>query len=58
MTVHCQVAETASGSYSHLAFLRWSMVAIFIWFGIQKFRPYAAEAIAPLIANVRGEGRS
>jgi uncharacterized protein DUF417 len=25
------------------------MVAIFIWFGIQKFTPYAAEAIAPLI---------
>jgi len=27
------------------------MVAIFVWFGIQKFSPYAAEAIAPLIAN-------
>jgi len=23
----------------------------FVWFGIQKFTPYAAEAIAPLIAN-------
>jgi hypothetical protein len=31
--------------------LRWSLVAIFIWFGIQKFTPYAAEAIVPLIAN-------
>jgi len=41
----------ASGSYWHLAFLRWSIVAIFIWFGMQKFTPYAAEAIAPLIAN-------
>jgi uncharacterized membrane protein YkgB len=51
MTVHFRVAERASGSYWHLAFLRWSMVAIFIWFGIQKFTPYAAEAIAPLIAN-------
>ena len=51
MTVHFQVAEMASGSYWHLAFLRWSMVAIFIWFGIQKFTPYAAAAIAPLIAN-------
>jgi len=51
MTVHFQVAEMASGSYWHLAFLRWSMVAIFIWFGMQKFTPYAAEAIAPLIAN-------
>ena len=26
-------------------------MAIFIWFAIQKFTPYAAEAIAPLIAN-------
>lgn len=51
MTLHFRVAEMASGSYWHLAFLRWSMVAIFIWFGIQKFTPYAAEAIAPLIAN-------
>jgi uncharacterized membrane protein YkgB len=51
MTVHFQVAEMASGSYWHLAFLRWSLVAIFIWFGIQKFTPYAAEAIAPLIVN-------
>jgi hypothetical protein len=32
MTVHFQVAEMASGSYWHLAFLRWSLVAIFIWF--------------------------
>ena len=51
MAVHFQVAEMASGSYWHLAFLRWSMVAVFVWFGIQKFTPYAAEAIAPLIAN-------
>jgi uncharacterized membrane protein YkgB len=51
MTVHFQVAEMASGSYWHLAFLRWSMVAIFVWFGMQKFTPYAAAAIAPLIAN-------
>ena len=51
MPVHFQVAEMASGPYWHLAFLRWSMVVIFAWFGIQKFTPYAAEAIAPLIAN-------
>src|SRR5260370_38768868 len=51
MTVHFQVAERSDGSYRHLALLRWSMVAIFIWFGIQKFTPYAAEAIAPLIAH-------
>ena len=62
MTVHFQVAEMASGSYWHLAFLRWSLVAIFIWFAIQKFTPNAAEAIEPLIANsplfgVRGEAK-
>jgi len=51
MSLHFQVAEMASGSYWGLAFLRWSMVAIFLWFGIQKFTPYAAEAIAPLIKN-------
>src|SRR3977135_579247 len=51
MTVHFRVAEKSSGSYWHLALVRWSMVAIFIWFGIQKFTPYAAEAIAPLIAH-------
>ncbi len=51
MTVQFRVAEKGSGSYRHLAFLRWSMAAIFIWFGIQKFTPYAAEAIAPLIAH-------
>src|SRR5260370_9792370 len=51
MTVHFQVAERSGGSYRHLALLRWSMVAIFIWFGIQKFTHYAAEAIAPLIAH-------
>ena len=68
MTIHFQVAELSSGSYWPLAFLRWSMVAIFIWFATQKFTAYAAEAIAPLIANspfvswlgafgVRGEAR-
>jgi reactive chlorine resistance protein C len=51
MTTQFRVAEMAGGSYWHLALLRWSIVAIFIWFGIQKFTPYAAEAIAPLIAN-------
>jgi uncharacterized membrane protein YkgB len=51
MTVHFQVAEMASGSYWFLGFLRWSLVAIFIWFAMQKFTSYAAESIAPLIAN-------
>jgi uncharacterized membrane protein YkgB len=51
MSVHFQVAEMASGSYWHLALLRWSMVAIFVWFGMQKFTPYAADSIAPLIKS-------
>ena len=68
MNVHFRVAEKNDGAYLHLALLRWSMVAIFIWFGIQKFTPYAADAIAPLISHspfmswlgvfgVRGEAR-
>src|ERR1700737_1754134 len=66
--VHVRVTERSSSSYLHLPLLRWSMVAIFIWFGIQKFTPYAADAMAPLIAHnpfmswlgvfgVRGEAR-
>src|SRR5262245_30932711 len=68
MAVHFQVAEMAGGSYWFLGFLRWSLVVIFIWFGMQKFTSYAADSIAPLIANspftswlsvfgVRGEAR-
>ncbi|WP_206995686.1 DUF417 family protein [Trinickia mobilis] len=68
MKTYFRVAETNSGSYGHLALLRWTMTAIFIWFGIQKFTPYAADAIAPLIQHspfmswldifgVRGEAR-
>jgi uncharacterized membrane protein YkgB len=51
MVVNFQVAEKARGSYRHIAILRWVMVFIFLWFGIQKFSEYAAEAIQPLIAN-------
>ncbi|MGF6600359.1 putative membrane protein YkgB [Paraburkholderia sp. GAS448] len=66
MRLQFLVAEKNGGAY--LALLRWSMVTIFIWFGIQKFTPYAAEAIEPLISHspfmswlgvfgVRGEAR-
>jgi uncharacterized membrane protein YkgB len=48
MAFQFQVAERSA---AYLALLRWSMVAIFIWFGIQKFTVYAADAIAPLISN-------
>ena len=68
MKVNFHVAEKNGGTYRHLALLRWTMVFIFIWFGIQKFTPYAADAIAPLISHspfmswlgvfgVRGEAR-
>jgi uncharacterized membrane protein YkgB len=68
VNIHFRVAEKNNGAYLHVALLRWSMVAIFIWFGMQKFTPYAAEAIAPLISHspfmswlgvfgVRGEAR-
>lgn len=51
MALQFNVAERNNGGYRHLALLRWSMVVIFVWFGIQKFTPYAADAIAPLIQH-------
>jgi reactive chlorine resistance protein C len=51
MKMYFQVAERSSATNRHLALLRWSMVVIFVWFGIQKFTPYAADAIAPLISH-------
>jgi uncharacterized membrane protein YkgB len=51
MKIDFHVAEKSGGAYWHLALLRWTMVFIFIWFGIQKFTPYAADAIAPLISH-------
>ncbi len=50
MSMRFRVAERGTNNH-HLALLRWSMVAIFIWFGIQKFTPYAADSIAPLISH-------
>jgi reactive chlorine resistance protein C len=50
MAFQFQVAERSNAG-GQLALLRWPIVGIFIWFGIQKFTPYAANAIAPLIAN-------
>ena len=46
-----EIAESGIGSYRHLAILRWSLVIVFVWFGAEKFTDYAAEGIAPLIAN-------
>jgi uncharacterized membrane protein YkgB len=51
MAFKLQIAERNVAGSGYLALLRWSMVAIFVWFGIQKFTPYAADAIAPLISH-------
>ncbi|MGY2491335.1 DUF417 family protein [Cupriavidus sp. CP313] len=51
MKFQLQVAERNESGNWHLALIRWAMVAIFIWFGIQKFTSYAADAIAPLISH-------
>jgi uncharacterized membrane protein YkgB len=51
MKIQFNVPEKGDGADWHLALLRWTMVFIFIWFGIQKFTPYAANAIEPLIAH-------
>ncbi|MGY2491843.1 DUF417 family protein [Cupriavidus sp. CP313] len=44
-----QITERNESGNWHL--VRWAMVAIFIWFEIQKFTSYAADAIAPLISH-------
>ena len=46
-----KIAESGTGSYRHLAMLRWSLVIVLVWFGAEKFTNYAAEGIAPLVAN-------
>ena len=46
-----QVAEKGTGSFSLLAFNRWALVVVFLWFGGMKFTAYEADGIAPFIAN-------
>jgi len=46
-----QIAEKGEGSFSLLAFNRWALIIIFLWFGGMKFTAYEAQGIAPLIAN-------
>jgi uncharacterized membrane protein YkgB len=50
MGLQFQVAEHSTANNT-LALVRWSMVAIFVWFGTQKFTHYAAHEIAPLMVN-------
>jgi reactive chlorine resistance protein C len=51
MLDHFQIAEKATGKFTHLALLRWTLVVIFLWFGCEKFTSYAANGIAPLIQH-------
>lgn len=46
-----QIAEKGAGSFNFLAFLRWSLVVIFLWFGGMKFTAYEAAGIAPFIEH-------
>ena len=46
-----RVAERTSGPHRSLALLRWSLVVIFLWFGLMKFTAYEADGIAPLISH-------
>jgi len=46
-----QIAEKGEGSFALLAFNRWALVVVFLWFGAMKFTAYEANGIAPFIAN-------
>lgn len=46
-----QIAEMSVGSLPVLALFRWSLVAVFLWFGGMKFTAYEADGIAPFIAD-------
>jgi uncharacterized membrane protein YkgB len=46
-----RIAERSLGSHRSLAILRWSLVIIFLWFGLMKFTAYEANGIAPLISH-------
>lgn len=45
------IAEKNSENYQTIAFLRWSLVIIFIWFGAMKFTYYEAIGISSFIEN-------
>ncbi len=51
MPGYFKIAERGGGSYQLLAILRWTMVLIFLAFGIQKFTPQSAEGIVQYISN-------
>ena len=42
------IAERTGGSRRSLAFLRWALVIVFLWFGGMKFTSYEAHGNAPL----------
>jgi uncharacterized membrane protein YkgB len=45
------VAETSDGSRWPLAYLRWALVLVFLWFGGMKFTAYEANGISPFIVH-------
>jgi uncharacterized membrane protein YkgB len=53
MTTTNTLAKTGhqESIHDHTAFLRWSLVIVFLWFGAMKFTNYEAQGIAPFIAN-------
>ncbi len=51
MNLPFSVAEKTSGPRDSLAYLRWSLVVVFLWIGGMKFTGYEAQGIAPLIAH-------
>src|SRR3977135_2822072 len=51
MKASFNVAENGGGSYRLLAILRWVMVVLFVWFGMQKFTLQSAQGIVQFISN-------
>lgn len=45
------VAEKSGAPSSHLAYLRWSLIIVFLWFGGMKFTAYEASGISPFIIH-------
>jgi uncharacterized membrane protein YkgB len=48
---HLRIAEKGAGSLYFLALLRWTLIAVFLWFGGMKFTGYEAVGNAPLIEH-------
>jgi uncharacterized membrane protein YkgB len=51
MLNNLQIAEKYDPSAWPLAFLRWALVVVFIWFGCMKFTSYEAHGISSFIVH-------